>query len=216
MEFNSVKVEVCKMTIQPVTIIRVASLVMAALVMWLAVSKETSHKKRALDQFSSLLLTWALWFIGVKLLTTWPLVLEYPLSALAYPSGTLEFYLASLLTISTEFRRKEKHQTFMYEYILLLACSFFFFTLLSQLLLERGVLVELVLFFVYLAAVLLFRQVLIISALFSISAAAFAWVGGPPALMGYRMDLWFYVVISLAMFLLWNLEKRREVSCRSM
>ncbi|MCA1011901.1 hypothetical protein [Halobacillus halophilus] len=199
------------MTIQPVTIIRVASLVMAALVMWLAVSKETGHKKRALEQFSSVLVTWALWFIGVKILTTWPLVLEYPLSVLAYPSGTSEFYLASLLTIITEFRGKEKHRTFQYEYILLLACSFFFFTLLSQLLLERGELVELVLFFVYLAAILLCRQVLIISALFSISAAVSVWIGGPPSIMGYRMDLWFYVVISLALFLLWNFEKRREV-----
>ncbi|MGP4075995.1 hypothetical protein [Halobacillus sp. K22] len=204
------------MTIQPVTIIRVVSLFIAALVMWWVVSRETSHKKRALDQFSSLLVTWALWFIGVKFLTTWPLLLDYPLSVVAYPSGTLEFYLASLLTISTEFRRKEKHQAFIYEYILLLACSFFFFNLLSQLLLERGGVIELVLFFVYLAAVLLFRQALIISALVSISAAASAWVGGPPGLMGYRIDSWFYVLICLAMIVLWNLEKRREISCRSM
>ena len=85
------------MILQPLLVIRVIALLIGLAVFWILSSQK--EKKKTVESYASTLTTWLLFFIGAKGLTQWELLLDYPLSVLAYPSGTVEFYIACIATI---------------------------------------------------------------------------------------------------------------------
>lgn len=180
------------MVLQPLLLVRVAAIFIGVAVFWIL---SNDNKKKTVESYLSLLTTWILFFIGAKLVTQWELLLDYPLSVLAYPSGTVEFYIASVATILFECRKREQHQSFIYSYIIMIASSLVSFAFLARLVLEQGHAVDLMLAFSFFLLVMLWRRVEWIILLVAGGAVVSGFIFRAPSLMGYRMDIWFYLVI---------------------
>ncbi|WLR48052.1 hypothetical protein LC065_01865 [Halobacillus litoralis] len=193
------------MILQPLLVIRVIALLMGPAVFWILSSQK--EKKKPMDHYASILTTWLLFFIGAKGLTQWELLLDYPLSVLAYPSGTAEFYIASIATVLWEWRKRHVHKPYVQAYFLMLASSMVSFSLLERLVLDDGHLVDVIFAFSFFVMVVLHKQRLW-SVFFAFSGALLA--GGlyrAPDLMGYRMDPVFYLVVALMSLTLILLKK---------
>lgn len=183
------------MILQPLLVIRVIALLIGLAVFWILSSQK--EKKKTVESYASTLTTWLLFFIGAKGLTQWELLLDYPLSVLAYPSGTVEFYIACIATILWEWQKRHVHKPYLQAYILMLASSFVGFALLEKLVLDQGHLVDVIFAFGFFFLVVLHRQRLW-SVFFAFSGALLTgMLYRIPDVMGYRMDLGFYLVVTL-------------------
>lgn len=186
------------MVIQPLIIIRAAAIAAGLVVIWIL---KNDHKKKRVEIFLSLLTTWLLSFIAAKFVTRWDLLFDYPLSVLSYPGGTRELYIATIITIMFEWRQRNQHSRFVDSSLIILATSLLGFALLRQLVLDHGHLVDLLFAFVFFLLVVLkkwgTRNIAIASSL----GALVGLVYRSPELMGYRIDVGFYILTSL---LLWT------------
>ncbi|MBN9654821.1 hypothetical protein J0K78_11140 [Halobacillus sp. GSS1] len=197
------------MVIQPLLMIRLAAIATGVMVLWMM---QRDHKKEKSEAFLSLLTTWVLAFIGAKVVTRWDLLLEYPISVLSYPSGTSELYIAMVVTIVVEWRKRYEHSRYSESSLLVFATSFLGFALLQQLLLNQGDLVDMIFAFIFFILVLFIGRVSLSIAIISTVGAMLAVISQSPGLMGYRIDGWFYVMIS---FIVWSyIVLRRRIGER--
>ncbi|MGR9047441.1 hypothetical protein ACQ4XT_02150 [Halobacillus faecis] len=182
------------MIIQPILVIRAVSIAAGVLILWILQEKE---KKESIESFLSLLTTWIFVFIGAKFVTRWDLVFDYPLSVLSYPGGAMELYIATFLTIVFEWRKRMVHRRFAGSSILVLATSLLAFALLRQLVLAQGNLVDVAFAFVFFLLVLFLIKPAVKIAAASTIGVVCGWLYQAPELMGYRINVWFYVILSL-------------------
>ncbi|WP_394219523.1 hypothetical protein [Halobacillus trueperi] len=193
------------MILQPLLVTRIIALLMGLAVFWILSSQK--EKKKPMENYASILTTWLLFFIGAKGLTQWELLLDYPLSVLAYPSGTAEFYIATIAAVLWEWRKRQVHKSYLQAYILMLAGSFVTYAFLERLVLDQGHLVDVIFAFGLFFLVVLHKQRLW-GVFFAFSGALLAgWLYRIPDVMGYRMDLGFYLVIALISLMLVLLKK---------
>lgn len=182
------------MIIQPILVIRAVSIAVGVLILWILQEKE---KKESIESFLSLLTTWIFAFIGAKFVTRWELVFDYPLSVLSYPGGAKELYIATCLTIVFEWRKRMVHRRYAGSSILVLATSLLAFALLRQLVLAQGNLVDVAFAFVFFLLVLFLIKPAVKIAAASTIGMVCGWLYQAPELMGYRISVWFYVILSL-------------------
>lgn len=183
------------MILQPLLLIRVTALLLGLAVFWIL--SHHNEKKKTIENYASILTTWLLFFIGAKGVTQWELLIEYPLSVLAYPSGRVEFYIACLATVLWEWRKRQDHKPDLSSYLLMLASSFVAFALLERLVLDQGHLVDVVFAVSFFFLVVLHNHALW-NVFFAFSGALLVGVlYRIPDLMGYRMDLGFYIAVAM-------------------
>ncbi|GGF25443.1 hypothetical protein GCM10010954_25440 [Halobacillus andaensis] len=197
------------MIVQPALALRILSFVIAILVFWFISTRKRGDKKQIVEAFISNLTTWVLFFIGVKVITKWEILLDHPLAVLAYPSGTLEFYIASLLTMLWLIRKSSSSRSFLYEHVQLVAYSLFIFAFMSVIVLGEQGLFHLLFPFLFSILITLVRAPLVMIICVSLISGMAGLVGQTPEIMGYRMDGWFYFGIAGIAALLFFNEKRR-------
>ncbi|MFC7061982.1 hypothetical protein [Halobacillus seohaensis] len=200
------------MVVQPLLAIRIISIIIALVLFWIVSEEKRAVKKHKAESFVSLMTTWVLFFIGVKVLTKWELLLDHPIALLAYPSGTLEFYLATLFTLILKLRQYHSYQDYLYEYVQLTAYSLLSFSILTRLFLQEGGWLELLVTFLFFILITIYRAPLQAIILISFLSGIAGFLFETPAIMGYRMDTWFYLVISLVGILFLKFDKRRVTS----
>ncbi|WP_155996978.1 hypothetical protein [Halobacillus karajensis] len=118
-------------------------------------------------------------------MTRWDLLFDYPLSILSYPGGTKELYIATIATVVFEWRKRDKHSHCLG------------FALLRQLILDQGHLLDMLFAFVLFLLVVLVKWGVGNIAIASSVGVLLGLVYRSPELMGYRIDVWFYIIISL-------------------
>ncbi|WP_139254179.1 hypothetical protein [Halobacillus karajensis] len=130
-------------------------------------------------------------------MTRWDLLFDYPLSILSYPGGTRELYIATIATVVFEWRKRDKHSHFVDSSFLIFVTSLLGFALLRQLILDQGHLVDMLFAFVLFLLVVLVKWGVGNIAIASSVGVLLGLVYRSPELMGYRIDVWFYIIISL-------------------
>ncbi|MCP3030101.1 hypothetical protein LF817_01965 [Halobacillus sp. A1] len=198
------------MIVQPLLAIRVLAFITAIILFWLVSTQTKEVKKHVTEGFVSFLTTWILLFIGAKLLTKWQLLLDHPIALLAYPSGTLEFYIATA-AITVIKLYKNKSSIYTHEYVQLIAFSWFSFSVFTIVFNDEGAWSELILTFLFIILITLVN-IPILTVIFIVLLTGIYGLFYPsPELMGYRMDPWFYIGIALLCSLLLLFDKRRDL-----
>ncbi|SDX84979.1 MULTISPECIES: hypothetical protein [Salimicrobium] len=189
------------MFVPPYLIIRLTALLVSAGVFRFA-RTGMEGKKEVFSKGTTLLTTFFLVFFSSKLVTTFPMVLDYPVTVLSYPSGTLEFYIASVAAAIHAFRLKLSKDE-LYGMTVLLSGSFFFYYIGSIIIMEDNVLHELVIWFIIYAGSLLWKNYW--SALFGsvmLAAGAVSLIVPVLDVMGVPVDAGYYFVIAAGVFIM--------------
>lgn len=197
------------MFIQPLFGVRVTSFVIAIIIYWFFSEKAKGEKKKSVDSFVSLLATWFVLFFSIKLVTKWGIFLDNPMAVLAYPSGTQEFYIASVILLLVAWMKRASHVGRFYDYTLLLSLALFSYTLIARIGLGNGHWMEFILAAVFLVGILLFRHPYWLVAGIALASGVTAPFFYTPAIMGYRMHAGFYLLVASFMLALIFRQKRK-------
>lgn len=207
-------IEVTGMNLPPYIMARSIAFI-AGIVFYYFVSHQSSPvKKGRVSSFLSLLTSFVVVMFLMKFVTKFPMVFEYPLALLAYPSGTLEFYLASVVLVflyRKEYIKSNNKASFHYDLFLIGAGSTFFFYFIVLVVFNEEVLLEMgVWFCLYLGALIFkyfWREVIFAGMVIACIASLTMEV---PAVMGIRVHTAFYLFLTLVSFIF--IIKKRRVS----
>lgn len=199
------------MFIQPLFGVRVASFIIAVIIFWFFTEKAKSERKKSIDFFISLLATWFILFFNIKFVTKWEIFIDNPMAVLAYPSGTQEFYIASVILILVAWIKRADHLPRLYDYILMLSISIFSYTVIARLGLENGHWLDLVLAAVFLLGTLLFRNPYWLVVGIGVISGVTGLVIYTPTILGYRMHAGFYLLMAgLVLILIFRKKRERQ------
>ncbi|MFG6115519.1 hypothetical protein ACGTN9_10035 [Halobacillus sp. MO56] len=197
------------MFIQPLFGVRVASFIIAIIIFWFFTEKAKREKKKSMDSFISLLATWFVLFFSIKFVTKWEIFIDNPMAVLAYPSGTQEFYIASVILMLFAWIKRADHLPRLYDYILMLSIGIFSYTVIARLGLENGHWVDLVLAAVFLLGTLLFRNPYWLVVGIGVISGVTGLFIYTPTILGYRMHAGFYLLMA-GLVLVLTFRKKRE------
>ncbi|WP_156112615.1 hypothetical protein [Halobacillus sp. BBL2006] len=142
----------------------------------------------------------------MKFVTKFPMVFEYPFALLAYPSGTFEFYLALLVILfiyRNEYKKTKDKGSFHYDMFLLAAGSSFFYYFTIITLYSEDVFIEIGLWFFLFVSSVIFKkywhEILLVGIA---TASVLSIVVEVPAIMGIRVHMAFYLLLTMLLFIL--------------
>ncbi|MGI8313684.1 hypothetical protein [Halobacillus mangrovi] len=178
----------------------------AGIVFYYFASHHSSQvKKDRVSSFLSLITSFVVVMFLMKFVTKFPMVFEYPLALLAYPSGTLEFYLASVVIVffyRKEYIKSKTKESFHGDLVFMGTGSSFFFYFIVVVFLNEKVLLEMGLWFCLYLSLLIFkyfwREVLFVG---MIIASVISFTVEVPAVMGIRVHAAFYLFLTLFSFI---------------
>ncbi|ARI75775.1 hypothetical protein [Halobacillus mangrovi] len=201
------------MNLPPYIMARGIAFVAGIVIYYFASHQFSKVKKDRVSTFLSLLTSFVVVMFLMKFVTKFPMVFEYPLALLAYPSGTFEFYLACVVMVffyQKEYIKNKNKESFHYDLLMIVTGSSFFFYLINLSVFNEGVLLEMGLWFcLYLSALLInefWREMLFVG--MSI-ATVLSFTLEVPAVMGIRVHKGFYLFLTLFSFI-FILKKRRN------
>ncbi|SIS40271.1 hypothetical protein [Salimicrobium flavidum] len=189
------------MFVPPYIVIRLAALLLSITVFW-TMREGSTAKRGIISKGVSLLTTFFVVFIGAKLVTTFPMVLEYPVAVLSYPSGTLEFYIGVGAMVIHAFRLAVTKDEF-HEMAVLLSGAFFFYYIISIITMDDRPLAEIVVWFLIYIGTFLWKKYwsavleagMLAAGLLSLDGAVLDWMGIP-------VDAGFYVIAAAGIFII--------------
>ncbi|MBA2175335.1 hypothetical protein H0266_10545 [Halobacillus locisalis] len=201
------------MQIPPYLLMRVIAAIIGILLFVLLTAQTKEKKKKRVETFVSLLTTIFIWMFVMKFVTKFPLLLEHPLTVLAYPSGTLEFYLGLVVTgiVFVRTIRKEKWKTDTYkELFQLFAATMFSFYFLITVFYGERPLVELSLWFVlYIGSLLVKKHQLFWFSASMATAIIASLFSSAPNVMGIRIHAAFYLIVGTVLVIGFLIQRRR-------
>ncbi|WP_347862056.1 hypothetical protein U0355_02300 [Salimicrobium sp. PL1-032A] len=189
------------MFIPPYIAVRIVAFLMSIGVFWV-MHTDKKETKRILSKGTSLLTTFFVVFIGAKLITTFPMVLEYPIAVLSYPSGTLEFYIGVGAMLIHAFRLSVTKDE-LYGMVVLLSGAFFFYYIISIVVMDDRPLAELVLWFIIYIGSFLWKRYWPVFLEVGMLVAGLLSLNGPVLdVMGVPVDAGFYIVAAAGIFII--------------
>ncbi|SDJ34171.1 hypothetical protein [Salimicrobium halophilum] len=189
------------MFIPPYIMVRVVAIIIS-IALFAAMHTDRKEMKYILSKGTSLLTTFFVVFMGAKLLTTFPMILEYPVAVLSYPSGTLEFYIGVGAMLIHAYRLSAGKDE-LYGMVVLLSGAFFFYYIISTVVMNDRPLEELVLWFIIYIGSFLWKRYWPIFLEAGMLVAGLLSLNGPVLdVMGIPVDAGFYIVAAAGIFII--------------
>ncbi|WP_082235280.1 hypothetical protein [Halobacillus massiliensis] len=198
------------MSIPPYMVFRILAFLMAAAVFYALNSGTNEQKKEWTSSFLSFISTVFIYMFLMKFITNYSMLLEYPGAVAAYPSGTLEFYLALMATAVHYIKtaRQEYTSSFLQAMLQMMAGSQFFFYFFLRVIEDDKVWVELTLwFFIFTGSLIIQKYYLVLWLLCMIAASVLSFTYIVPDVMAIRVHSFFYVIL-IGVFLFLLLKQR--------
>lgn len=189
------------MFIPPYIMVRIGALIIS-IALFAAMHTDRKETKYILSKGTSLLTTFFVVFMGAKLITTFPMILEYPIAVLSYPSGTLEFYIGVGAMLIHAFRLSITKDE-LYGMVVLLSGAFFFYYIMSIVVMDDRPLAELVLWFIIYIGSFLWKRYWPVFLEAGMLVAGLLSMNGPVLdMMGVPVDAGFYIVAAAGIFII--------------
>ncbi|WP_386058717.1 hypothetical protein [Thalassobacillus hwangdonensis] len=203
---------ISSIVLSPVIGMRIGAVIFAILSFWLFDPSPVSRKKQKLDEFLSVITTFILLFWAMKLVTTFPLVLEYPRSVLSYPSGSTELYFAVgimlILSIRNYFKNKGA-TVFTYAWWILFAGAQFYYLFFEAVFGGHLDLVHMAIAVCFFVGLALFKRTYIIVLSMFLVVSVVSFFGSPLEVIGQRVHAGFYLSLFIVSVLI-EIHRRRS------
>ncbi|MCA0971290.1 hypothetical protein LCM20_11850 [Halobacillus litoralis] len=199
------------MQIPPYMMARAVALLVGILFYYILSQQSNAYKKKVVERTLSLFSIVFVWMFVFKFVTHFPLLLDRPLALLAYPSGTLEFYLAVGMTavyyVIDMKRGKVEQEDMHVDLFRVLSGTMFVYYFLITIALNEAPFYELSLWFVlYIGSwVVGGYYALLVSCITAFVMSVFS---DGPDFMGIRIDASFYIGLCIVFVVMNQLKKR--------